>query len=235
MMAKKEVKNIKKNVKKNLRKIWWFIWESDSALSWIVNIILAFLIIKFVIYPALGFALGTTHPVVAVVSGSMEHKAVPVCSVYIDGSCAAYAEGRYGICGFEVGKKGFLNIDEYYSVCGEWYSENYNITESEFKEYRFVNGFNKGDIMVLVSAKNIKLGDIIVFNADHRNDPIIHRVVQIENGEYTTKGDHNSGSWDFERGISKERIIGKAVIRIPFLGWIKIGFIKLLSFLGMGG
>ena len=56
-----------------LRKVWKFIWEDDSALSWIVNVILAFVIVKFLIYPGLGLVLHTTHPVVAVVSGSMDH------------------------------------------------------------------------------------------------------------------------------------------------------------------
>ena len=56
-----------------LGKIWHFIWKDDSLLSWIINILLAFLIVKFLIYPGLGFALGTTYPVVAVVSSSMHH------------------------------------------------------------------------------------------------------------------------------------------------------------------
>src|SRR3989344_4000315 len=54
-------------------KIWHFIWEDDSVWSWIVNIILAFVIIKFLVYPGLGFIFGTSFPIVAVVSQSMEH------------------------------------------------------------------------------------------------------------------------------------------------------------------
>ena len=54
-----------------LGKIWYFVWEEDSVLSWAVNIVLAFFLIKYLVYPGLGLALGTTHPVVAVVSGSM--------------------------------------------------------------------------------------------------------------------------------------------------------------------
>jgi len=61
--------------KKFLKKFWHFIWEEDSLASWIVNVILAFILIKFIVYPGLGFLLSTTHPVVAVVSGSMEHNA----------------------------------------------------------------------------------------------------------------------------------------------------------------
>ena len=53
--------------------MWKFLWKDDSVISWVVNILLAFLIVKFLIYPGLGFALGTSYPVVAVVSGSMNH------------------------------------------------------------------------------------------------------------------------------------------------------------------
>jgi signal peptidase I len=63
----------KKELKKLWKKVWYFVWEDNSVWSWIVNIILAFVLIKFVVYPGLGFVLTTSHPVVAVVSGSMEH------------------------------------------------------------------------------------------------------------------------------------------------------------------
>ena len=63
----------KKEFKKLLKKVWYFIWEDNSIWSWLVNIILAFLLILFIVYPGLGFLLTTSHPVVAVVSESMEH------------------------------------------------------------------------------------------------------------------------------------------------------------------
>ena len=59
--------------KKFLKKTWKFIWEDDSFLSWLVNIVIAFVLVKFIIYPLLGLLLGTGFPVVAVVSCSMEH------------------------------------------------------------------------------------------------------------------------------------------------------------------
>jgi len=59
--------------KELLKKIWYFIWHDDSLLSWIVNVIIAFVLVKFIIYPGLGFLLGTSYPLVAVVSCSMEH------------------------------------------------------------------------------------------------------------------------------------------------------------------
>lgn len=229
-MGKKQTKKIKKG----LRKVWWFIWEDNSIWSWIVNIILAFVIIKFLVYPALGFMLGTTHPVVAVVSSSMEHNSVPICLDYSNGRCTLYKQGKYAICGFEINEKRFLNFDEYYDLCGEWYEKNTDTTKEAFREFKFKNGFNKGDIMVLARAKDIEAGDIIVFYVEHRADPIIHRVIEVTEKGYTTKGDHNHDSAGFEKDIEKDKVIGRAVMRVPLLGWIKIGFIGLLRLFAGG-
>lgn len=197
---------------KVLKKVWKFIWEDDSVWSWIVNIILAFLIIKFLLYPGLGWVLGTPAPIVAVVSGSMEH----------DG-----------------------NFDEFWTqpqccndrcshtlVQGDFYEQN-NISKTKFKDFGFVNGFNKGDIMILYSPKSVKLGDTIVYLTNTRPDPIIHRVIAIEDKNdspfYWTKGDHNCDIGEFEKGIPQDKVIGKAVWRVPLLGWVKIVFVDLIS------
>lgn len=197
-----------------LKRFWNFLWYEDSWLSWIVNVILAFIIIKFVVYPGLGLVLGTTHPIVAVVSGSMEH----------DGS-----------------------FDEWWSssaLCGnvlctqEAYYAQYGIIKEEFQDFRFPNGFNKGDIMMLFGtpAKSLQPGDVIVFQSNRR-DPIIHRIinVNVQNNEsiFQTKGDHNqqsiaSTSLD-EVNIKEEQIIGRAIVRIPYLGYVKIWFVELLN------
>jgi len=98
------------------------------------------------------------------------------------------------------------------------------------------NGFNKGDIIVLKGEDpgDLAVGDIIVFQSS-RPDPIIHRIVKKWDvgGVYyfQTKGDHNENSYASlgEDEIHEDRIIGKAIIRAPFLGWIKIGAVKLLN------
>ena len=190
------------------KKIWDFLWKSDSILSWIVSFILAFLIVKFLIYPGLGMALGTDYPIVAVVSSSMEH----------DGS------GIIGTTGFATW---WANHERWYEING--------ISEEEFQNFDFKNGFNKGDLMVLFGAppQNIKRGDILVFNSNLDN-PVIHRVVKIweEDGKYhfQTKGDNNmdSGSGLDELDIAEDRIIGKAVFRVPYLGWLKIAFSNIV-------
>lgn len=219
-------KDDKKVKTKNIwQKIWWFIWDDDSVWSWLVNIVLAFIIIKFLLYPGIGLALGTTHPVVAVVSGSMEHKIAPD------------AFGRFNLCSEHYDKPEPVNFDFFWKDCGGFYS-GYNISKEEFSKFSFKNGFNTGDIIVLVGKKpkDIKVGEVIVFKAN-QPDPIIHRIInKWEDGgvyHFTTKGDHNSGIiMDpniYEIDITQDRIIGKAIFRIPALGYIKIWFVQLLQ------
>ncbi|MBD3310130.1 signal peptidase I, partial [Candidatus Woesearchaeota archaeon] len=202
--------------KETWQKIWYFIWEDDSIWSWLVNILLAFLIIKFIVYPGLGFMLGTTHPIVAVVSGSMEHDRTDQYG-YICGKYLPDYEGGY---------------DSWWDACGSWYEDN-GITKQQFRDFQMSNGFSKGDIIVLRNgdSKNLELGDVIVF-VGRRPEPVIHRVVEIdqEDGEYlvTTKGDHNEDSDTYEGHIPNQLIAGKAFFRLPYLGFIKIWFVDLM-------
>ena len=194
------------------RGLWYFIWEDNSLLSWVVNIILAFVMIKFILYPGLGFIFSTTHPIVAVVSGSMEH----------NGNFDSWWISN-ALC-----NKEYCSQEEYYSL--------YGITKKEFYNFPFKNGFNKGDLMVLVGKepKEIDLGDVIVFQGN-RPDPIIHRVINKWNQEnhshFQTKGDNNPKSYPEvrETDIPEDRLVGTAIVRIPLLGWIKIIFVNIIN------
>jgi len=120
-------------------------------------------------------------------------------------------------------------------VQGNWY-EKKGITSDIFRNFDFVNGFNKGDIMILYSPEKAVVGDVIVY-IGNRADPIIHRVIAMNESDgkkfYSTKGDHNCDMGNFEYQIPEERVIGKAVWRVPFLGWVKIGFVWLLQIVGV--
>ena len=103
------------------------------------------------------------------------------------------------------------------------YSEK-NISLSETSNWPFQNGFNKGDVIFVVGAKNVNVGDVIIFNGGAAN-PIIHRVVSLNPIE--TKGDNyitNPAQLPAEKNINKNQIIGKAVFRIPYIGWLKLIF-----------
>lgn len=179
--------------KKLLKDTWYFIAHDNSALSWVVNFILAFLIVKFIIYPLLALILGSSLPLVAVVSGSMDH----------------------------VG----MDYDSWWEDKGQWYID-HNISKEEFSQFSFPNGFQKGDVMVLGRAKDLKAGDVLVYQSTLAPYPIIHRVVSVSDvPTYQVKGDHNGGPDPYD--VSKEQVLGKALYRIPKIGWIKIWFSQL--------
>ena len=172
--------------KKFAKKIHHFLFVEDSALSWLVNLGLAFLIVKFLLYPGLSLILGTQLPLVAVISGSMEHEGIA--------------------------------FDQWWTNNGAWY-EGQNISKSDFQSYPFINGFDKGDVMLLVNPEKMRVGDVLVYTSSSYQYPIIHRVVAVSEGGYTVKGDHNPSA---DSPVSQDQVVGKALYRIPKLGWVKI-------------
>ena len=219
------------------KKLWRFIWHSNSIWSWIANVIIAFVLIKFIIYPGIGLILGTSYPVVAVMSESMDHRLMHPCILFdtSENRCSKTDSSLWEICGKQ--NRSFNNY-EFWKICGPWYEKNLSISKSDFEGYPFSGGFSKGDIMIIRGRKpaEIKAGDILVFQADQAH-PIIHRVIKItkQNGKYvyTTKGDHNSRSDPqqpiMEKEISEDRVLGVAGFKIPWLGWIKIKFTDIMS------
>ncbi|MFA6460692.1 MAG: signal peptidase I [Candidatus Woesearchaeota archaeon] len=209
-------------IRKSTKRAWHFFWEEDSVWSWLANILVAFIIIKFVVYPLLGLVLGTGFPLVAVVSESMEH------GLHDDILCGQV---------FDQFPESF---DNYWATCGNWYEQN-GITKEQFKQFPLRNGFDKGDVIILwrANSHNIHLGDVLVFQGG-KPQPIIHRVVKIwqEDGSYyyQTKGDHNSGSItgpSGETNIGINRTYGKGLLRIPYLGWVKILVVDLAGMVGI--
>lgn len=106
------------------------------------------------------------------------------------------------------------------------YYQNYNITQEEFQEFYLKGGFNKGDVLIIKSQEEYKVGDIIVYIVPTRKDPLIHRIVAIN--PIQTKGDANKGQLSFEKDISTAQIEGKAIFYIPYLGWLKVGLLELI-------
>ena len=103
----------------------------------------------------------------------------------------------------------------------------YGISIEDTSNWIFQNGFSKGDVIFVVGAKNINVGDVIIFNGGAQH-PLIHRVVEA-NDSYATKGDNyktNTRQLDNEKNISEEQLIGKALFKIPFVGWAKLIFFE---------
>jgi signal peptidase I len=223
---KKRVKEISHRKESKGRKLWNFLWKSDSVWSWIVDFIIIFLLVKFVIFPMFGLVFGTSLPFVIIESGSMEHKIV--------GQDNAVSPS---ICGFPFDESKDISSDfnQYWSICGPWYEE-HNITGSDFENWHFMKGMNKGDIIIVKGLKNqdYGVGDVIIFSRGAGySTPIIHRIIAVNeiNGTkvFSTKGDHNGGQHPYEQEISEDQVIGKAVGRIPKLGWVKLFFTQLFQ------
>ncbi|MCF7798675.1 signal peptidase I [Candidatus Woesearchaeota archaeon] len=248
MKPGKAKRNTPKRYKKStvemnfFQRAWHFIWYDDSALSWIANILIAFILIKFIVYPLLGLALGSELPVVAVITSSMDHQPTKNCLISTpDGQCLQEQQDSYLLCTKEFNEKVHLNKDEYWLSCGDWY-EDKGITKDMFFDFPLKNGFKKGDVIVLTRATPEKLdvGDVLVFHSD-RPYPIIHRIVAIQETTqgyvFTTKGDHNADSINRdgfnEVEIYADQLIGRGVVRIPFVGYLKLFFVDFLRLFGI--
>ena len=90
-----------------------------------------------------------------------------------------------------------------------------------------------GSVVVIkpVDPETLKVGDIICFQFSEPTS-ITHRIINITNEGFITKGDANEDPDQWI--VKKENVIGKAVFTIPFIGYIgyfvrtPIGFILLI-------
>ncbi|XP_055802232.1 uncharacterized protein LOC129871357 isoform X2 [Solanum dulcamara] len=95
-------------------------------------------------------------------------------------------------------------------------------------------GFKRGDILFLHMSKDpIRAGEIVVFNVDGRDIPIVHRVIKVherkDTGEVNvlTKGDNNPSDDRVlyahgQRWLQRHHIMGRAVGFLPYVGWVTI-------------
>lgn len=191
---------MKKEILRSVKRFWHFLWNDDSWFGWIFSVIFLFLFAKFLFFPFLNLVTGTTLPLAIVESCSMFH--------------------NEGVT---------LSFDSWWDARGKYYSD-FSIDRKDFSNFWMKNGFNKGDILLIVRAnpKKLKVGDIIVFDTLTKN-PVIHRIVEIseEDGRrvFSTLGDNNNGQISFEKRIFEEQIVGKPLLKVaPYLGWVKLIF-----------
>jgi signal peptidase I len=175
--------------------------KKDTWDSWLVSLIILLIIIKFVFFPLISLATASSLPLVIVESCSMYHE---------------------------------TSLDNWWDKNSLWY-ESQNIQKSDFETFTFKNGLNKGDIILVWARTEYEKGDIIIFEPNPEalsRRPIIHRI--ISENPIATKGDHNTNQFNLnnnplkldESSIPEERILGKAVAKIPLAGWAKLIFFE---------
>jgi signal peptidase I len=183
-----------------LKKVWNFIWNDNSLWSWIVNAALAFLIIKFLVYPGLGFVLATNHPVVAVISDSMEH--TEDFETWWDSMELIYEKQ-------DISKEEFRQ----FRMSNGFNKGDIIILKGKKPEEIFV-----GDIIVFQGGQP----EPII----HR---VINRWEAEGIDYFSTKGDKNSRQRTEEVSIHENRVIGTAWLKVPFAGYVKIIFSDIIN------
>lgn len=181
------------------KKVWDFLWNSNSIWSWIADFAIIFLMVRFILYPLLGLMLSTSLPLVVVESGSMEHHG---------------------------------SFEDWWGKFGDWYTQR-NFTREDIRSWDFPDGFNTGDIIItkgLEQYSDYKIGDVIIYAIPKQSTPIIHRIVSknLNFSSFETKGDNNNNpaQGPFEIKVKYEQVKSKALYRIPYLGWVKMVFVK---------
>ncbi len=193
--------------KKFWEKFWFIVWKDPSLKGWVISIIFLLFVIKLIFFPLLSLVTGTSIPLVIVESCSMYHE------------------------------------DNLLSNTNEWlerHEEKYfkfGITKNDFLEFPFKKGLDKGDILFVTGtkAKDVDVGDIIIFNVDSAY-PIIHRVIEIKNAEednqltFSTIGDNNNAQFNFEKTITENQLVGEPRANIaPYVGWAKLIFFETMK------
>ncbi|KAI3521247.1 hypothetical protein L2E82_16328 [Cichorium intybus] len=94
--------------------------------------------------------------------------------------------------------------------------------------------FQRGDILFLRMGEDpIRAGEIVVFNIDRREIPIVHRVIKVHERNDTTdidvltKGDNNDQDDRVlyapgQQWLQRHHIMGRAIGFLPYVGWVTI-------------
>ncbi|MFA4819849.1 MAG: hypothetical protein WC613_02710 [Candidatus Aenigmatarchaeota archaeon] len=160
----------------------------------ILEIVIAFFI-AWLAYQGLSVVMGTSLPIVSVVSDSMYHK--NHFDVWWSGSGQYY--DQYGI---DKGTfKTFKNVN--------------GLSRGDLLLIEKPDNLKIGDILIYRcsatwSCSYARSGELI----------IIHRLIGIDTkGNYIVKGDNNAVP---DGPVAKEYILGKAVLAVPILGYPRL-------------
>ncbi len=167
--------------------------KSSDLLRWLLTAVMAVAGTYWILYPGLGGLLGTTHPLITVSSTSMEHNA---------------------------------SFDTWWERHEEFYLK-HNITKEQFRYYPFSDGLNKGDLIVVLGrdSDQLETGDVVAFTQG-RDVPLVHRIVDRNGSAFETRGDGNEeqllSDAVNEYNITPDELHGEAIIRVPYVGYIKL-------------
>ncbi len=212
--------------------VYLFLFERKEAVDWGVYLLSAF-VFAWAIYSIFGIALGTSSPLVIVVSGSMEPLYHRGDVIVLQGTPFEQLQGA------EVKLQEQLAGKPFSSFATPHYASTPHGIQIDSIE------FSNGE-----TVKITKEGSIAVYFSQYLQQPIIHRIVakiSASDGHYVlTKGDSiNNNTIDQDCGkvrysipekhcitlypVREEEIQGKSIFRIPAIGCVKLWLFDDLS------
>lgn len=202
--------------------------SNNDAISWAVYIIFAF-VFAFVIYTVLGLILGTPTPMVIVVSESMEPELYRGDVVVLTGVTAEQLNAQL----VELPER---NLQGAY--LSSFATLTYSISDDTSQLLKSITFSNNQEVVPNTE------GDIVVYISNITGEQIIHRAVakiRAADGYYLiTKGDNSATNKTVDQDCGKvvlgraeracitlypvnlSELQGKAVFRVPLLGYVKL-------------
>ncbi|MBI4044774.1 MAG: hypothetical protein HY392_03635 [Candidatus Diapherotrites archaeon] len=185
----------------------------------------------FILYNFLGFVLSTSAPIVIVVSGSMEPVLYRGDIVVLQGVKAESVSAPLVVL-----EEPFLDSRPFSDYASATCVDK---KTGEQKDCQLFGGKNPRSFDTVsigfVNGKSVQIqetGDIIVYNSTSSGEPVIHRAVAklqgIDKTVILTKGDSELNPLvDQQAGITRgavagSQIQGKALFKIPLLGYLKL-------------
>ncbi|KAF9689957.1 hypothetical protein SADUNF_Sadunf01G0146100 [Salix dunnii] len=194
-----------------------FCFVPSARISGVLNLLLLatgmIVTSALIIWKALMCITGSESPVVVVLSGSMEPGFKRLWKLRLSSSSTLMSSQPNELVSWRLQKKSKHNTLDCLS--------------------NYIH-FLQGDILFLHMSKDpIRAGEIVVFNIDGREIPIVHRVIKVherlDTGEVDvlTKGDNNYGDDRLlyapgQLWLQRHHIMGRAVGFLPYVGWVTI-------------
>jgi len=98
--------------------------------------------------------------------------------------------------------------------------------------YSMVPSLFPGDLVIIEkNPSSVSVGDVVVYRVPEGAKPpfkpgtlVIHRVINVVNGEVFTKGDGNTvpDQPTYVPKLTMDDIYGRAVLVIPYVGWVSL-------------
>lgn len=98
-------------------------------------------------------------------------------------------------------------------VMGNHYSSFFGYSTFEVETGSMEDAINIGDWIIVKSGSKFKLNDVVTF--EQNGEFITHRIVEVHNNTYVTRGDANNSKDD---PINKKQVIGRVVKILPHFG-----------------